>query len=67
MPDLDVPVHIRLVTWRDEPVIKIRHGAEFVRIPLDRARRVVDVVHDLVDEYESQFREEDSHGPLKES
>lgn len=48
--------------WRIEdgtkvPIIRIQSGPAFVLIPYDKARALVDAVHDLTDTHERKQRE----------
>lgn len=61
---MSIPGHriaVRPATWevngRRIPVIRIKAGPIFVVVPYDKARAVVDQVHDLCDEYERELRE----------
>lgn len=45
-------------TQQRTQVIVIKHGAVFVRIPIDQAYDVVNRVHDLCEEYEKSVQEE---------
>lgn len=43
------------------PMIRISSGPAFLMIPYDKARQIVDQVHDLCDDHEREQRQQTRH------
>ncbi|MGK0715135.1 hypothetical protein ACR5KS_03570 [Leucobacter sp. W1153] len=62
MNPLDPRVRVRRRTWTNsdgcvEELIQIRTFNQFVLVPFDKARGLVDMVHDICDDRDRELRE----------